>query len=61
MLPRRFHLRPETPLGTPSEMPGLLAQASLALLGVLVLALVAAFATEALSFLTPSGALAVVP
>lgn len=61
MLPRRFHLHPGEPLDAPDQTSGLLTQASVALLAILVLALVAAFTTEALSLLAPSDALAFAP
>ena len=61
MLPRRFPLFSTESIGTPADGRGMLVQASFALLAVLALALVAAFATEALAFLAPTDTLAVVP
>lgn len=61
MLPRRFHLRPGSPLETPDTSPDLFKQASIALVAVLMLALTLAFATEALSLITPPDAIAFVP
>ncbi len=61
MLPRRLYFRHSTNADASLDRTGLYRQISLALLVVFALALVAAFATEALSLIAPQSGIAVIP